>query len=326
MSDMSMKEIYASTLKKVNEAIERKVLPSVEDFKFLVDNSSIANDITSFGEGIAYNGLDLYKIVELLFSRGAAKGKSSDMIVNDIQKMIIYRYVRGVRVDMLKESTFTTKAAFDLVSGIITTYEIKSRAGRDPQSLTLPRISLCFPSLSYRVFKQLEKSNQVKFPVSAMEVGISNSLIFAMDFVPSAVGDCNTKDAGTILLIHNMYQSHLTSKVSGGVRSKTKITPQQSFADAVKFCQINRTQSLCKNTDASIIFEDLKEILTSLDKAEIVRAINGFFNNKEMRFEAISPVHEMVLKNIIDGAPAVQNLRKPSVKEVQEDLEHFLSA
>lgn len=195
---------------------------------------SLSDNIGSILMGVncfRYEGFDPSKlIVRICSSQLVVKKLCTDLIF-----FMGLLFLRGTNVSAMLKKCSANDTQKARLTALVATYNLKDRSSADPMAITLPRISLCFPTLALTVWKAATERNVI---VTVNEIGVDYLILahgFSMAGVNSISGASTTDDK--VFFIHTVYQAFITQKTT-----RSKMIEDKHLNDSVKYSKITVEQ------------------------------------------------------------------------------------
>lgn len=245
------------------------------EFTTLIKSVMTSNFITDFkakAEGIDYRGFSIELMFKAIMSKIYEAGWTDEKCIQSLCILMLALHMRGPNISNITENNTTKSEAFKLFAEARDVLGILKQAGKNPLAITLPRISLIFPTLSSKVW--FSHCDLIKIPVSTSMIGFENCQKLFPSHVPCFFAQSGVVgNEAKMLMIHNLYQMHLSnlaqwpSKQNLDRRNFKPKTIETFIIPSIKFSQMARTNSkLTKDQKEEVV----KLMNTNLPKDEAV--------------------------------------------------------
>lgn len=250
-----------------------------------------------------YSGFSISTIYEEFLRIVTTNNLSDDKIAEDLTYMLGLYFVRGPNTGKMdSDNTIGSDSSYTEIQNLIKRYDLKlNKSGA--KTITLVRLVMVFPVPAYNVYKSI-KPEYLNHPITEAEIGLSKSQLFSLPFTPCFLSHSDLFKDGTsamILLVYNIYQSHLSYRTRQNfVENKfiysTK-DPLDNFNESTKYSLLASHGSLSKTQAKSMFLQDNQSIIEDIEK-NILEAFEVFCRRVPSGPTLQMPTRYHILHNI----------------------------
>lgn len=261
-------------------------IKTIQDFYKLVsttDFESTLENICKLAGDYSYQGFKPESLFAELIKKKNEKAISDEDFIHDMSMLLTLLHARGPNVNNLKSTnTKGGDTAIIKMKKIIDKYTIVAKASGNSTSITLPRLSQTFPSLSYNIWLKLDLTSTMNKPVTETEINLEGTLACSPNCIPSLLIDISIEECQKAFFIYCLYEGALSSKTQIPSRSRTasvivKKTKEEHFCEASRYAQLSYEGSHASKQQKKENMAYIASVVSKITDASLLACIKSYF-------------------------------------------------
>ncbi|QDW80895.1 hypothetical protein [Aphis citricidus bunyavirus] len=225
--------------KSTADAIDRVVQARDELIRFdfeHADTDKLA-ELTHFADIAAYQGFDPQMIAFVLLSKRAERLTDREL---DIERMIIMSIERGNNITSIKKNS--NPDFISIVNRLVSTYDIKAKAGSSRANITFSRVAMSFPDVTCSYLSIAKSTTVPRTLISSI------SLDYPSYMMTSSFGSIIPNKGGMSEVLKEAFYVH-QYEFTKIVSNKNKASHSSMVSDVIKYTDAAMKGSVLKDDD-----------------------------------------------------------------------------
>lgn len=220
------------------------------DVKSFIDDAEKMVNLNHWLQAYDYNGFDADNMIVFL----ASKNHDPAKFVEEMVQLIGLFIHRGPNTTVIMAKSKATSTEKDLLKRLLKRYNVSTSAA-NPENVTLPRIAMIFPNLTWSIHKSVASVNYVLEVIDIGDVPPMFGLTYAAALVSftDLASDISTKAMVTFLITG--CSAMMTRKIK-----QDKLLTGEHLANAIKYQYLSSTLSKAERKDTDAEFQEAASI------------------------------------------------------------------